>query len=456
MLFQSNESKIYGLTIFLSIGVFQLLYINLQWYYIRRKEYFYYSLYLFFALIYAIEEFERFLPVKVFTNFDPDFHAHVEHGLPLFCFFFYYRFARFFVDLPTTRPKLNGQVKWLEYVILGYSIFEITTRYAGLDAQIGTYIFYGITIFLFVAVFRIVFFFLRKSNALTSFMIFGASVNVLGSVTTALMLALQLHGKVLPFDPFLPLLIAVIIEQIAFTTGLAYKSRLDSIDKLKVQSELIRKLEENEALHQKMYETRSKIARDLHDNIGSTLGSISYFSEMARMKGNADPSVMLEKIEEASRESIDNMNDIVWAIQPKNENMEALLIRMQNFAADQASAKQVVLDFRMDDSVKYIQLNMEAYKNLFLVFKEAVYNVMKYAESDTVEVSISVNTGNLQLQVKDNGKGFDVQTFSSYNGNGLRNMKDRAKEIGAELNIVSEIGKGTIVTLSLQIGEVEQ
>lgn len=447
-----SATKLFGLIIFGAIVIFQCAYILLQWYYIRKREYLVYALYMIVSFAYGLEEFEHYLPFDIFTQFDSDFHWHVHYFLPELLIFLYYQFSSLFLDLKNTRPEMNRWVNRFMSVIFVYMLFELVSNYAGLPRYIGDWIFRLVSLFITISSLVFIFIVIRNNNALARFALIGALFLLLGSLSTFLLMEGEQRGITFPIDPYLPMLIGVIAELLTFTTGLSYKSRMDSVEKIKVQDELIERMKENELMQQRMTDTRNKIARDLHDNIGSTLGSISYFSEMAQMKDGKVSKELLQKIELSSRETIESMNDIVWAIQPKNESMEAVLTRMQNFAADQLGAKQIAFDFKINEAVKQLPMTMEQYKNLFLIFKEAVYNAAKYSNSKLMTAEMKVEDQLLTLTVQDYGKGFEQIKASAYNGNGLRNMHERAKEIGGELKINSEVGKGTMVVLELVTG----
>ncbi|MBA3647772.1 MAG: hypothetical protein H0W62_04350 [Chitinophagales bacterium] len=199
---------------------------------------------------------------------------------------------------------------------------------------------------------------------------------------------------------------------------------------------------------------RARIARDLHDNIGSTLGSISYYSEMARHlpeEKKSQRNMLLKKIEEASHDLIEEMSDMVWAINPVNDSLEKLTTRMRNYGTDFLSTCNIDYSFETKIISDIPQLSIEQRKNIFLIYKEAIYNASKYSACSRLTASIIQSTNNLIIEVRDNGKGFDINQPAPYNGNGIINMKYRAKEIGAEFYIFSEKGKGTQVCVLIPV-----
>ena len=152
---------------------------------------------------------------------------------------------------------------------------------------------------------------------------------------------------------------------------------------------LIKKVESQQAL----LNERLRISRELHDDIGSTLGSISIYSEVAkkRTEKKENTSEVLSKIGHASRELIDKMSDIVWSLNPNNENFEQLQNRMMAFAAMILATRNIQYDFIADEELKRIQLTGEQRKNIFLIFKEALHNIVKYADCKTARITFSVN-----------------------------------------------------------------
>lgn len=203
----------------------------------------------------------------------------------------------------------------------------------------------------------------------------------------------------------------------------------------------------------KLQSMRNKIARDLHDDIGSTLGSISFFSEAARQQLNNNnieaSQIVIEKIGDNSRSMIETMSDIVWSVNPENDSVDHLTTRMQALAADILSMQDIRLKFYADEKLKKIKLNMEQRKNIFMIFKEALYNIVKYAGCTEVEILLHDTGKRITMEIRDNGKGFDMAAYKSYNGNGLKNMKSRANEIDAGISIQSEVHAGTTIILQM-------
>jgi len=222
--------------------------------------------------------------------------------------------------------------------------------------------------------------------------------------------------------------------------------------------QLQKKVESQQAL----LNERLRISRELHDDIGSTLGSISIYSEVAkkRTEKNEKADEVLSKIGLASRELIDKMSDIVWSLNPNNESFEQLQNRMMTFAAMMLAPRNILYDFIAEEELKKLLLTSEQRKNIFLIFKEALYNTVKYADCKTVNMALCVSNDNFMMTVKDDGKGFDVSQIMADNiipegeylgGNGIKNMQARAGDMNAKLWINSKINEGTTIQLIVPI-----
>jgi len=197
----------------------------------------------------------------------------------------------------------------------------------------------------------------------------------------------------------------------------------------------------------RLQDIRNKISGDLHDDIGSTLNSISVYSEVAK-QDVAKHAQALEMIGESSRTIIDAMSDIVWTINPGNDSFENIILRMRSLAFNLLRARDIEFTFRANENLNNLKLSMEDRRNFFLIFKESINNIVKYAEATLVTIQLVYNGKQIKLQINDNGKGFDTSQPS--NGNGLNSMRRRANEMKAQLKIESAIGSGTSIELIMK------
>jgi Histidine kinase-, DNA gyrase B-, and HSP90-like ATPase/Histidine kinase len=200
-----------------------------------------------------------------------------------------------------------------------------------------------------------------------------------------------------------------------------------------------------------MRQVRNHIAADLHDEIGATLSGIGILSSLAQKNlDEIHPSYgLLGRISDDALSIGNTMDDIVWSINPKNDDLENILVRMSRYAAELFDAKAIDYQIIIPENLKEFKLSMEQRRDVYLIFKEAVNNLVKYSKCKNAVVEIKVNKQQFELIIKDDGKGFDTSVETVRNG--LKNMKNRANDLKGKLEIKSEIGKGTSVILILII-----
>ncbi len=199
----------------------------------------------------------------------------------------------------------------------------------------------------------------------------------------------------------------------------------------------------------KELELRNHIASDLHDEVGSSLSSIHLLSQM--IKNQPESSKRSELFETMSRnvkETVDRITDIVWVVKPEENEKGNLRERMERFAYDICSSAGIELELNIGN-IKKDTLTMEQRKNLYLIFKEAVNNAVKYSATEKLRVELTQTGKELTLNVEDQGRGFDPDTVPK--GNGLDNIKNRTKELNAVIHILSRPGEGTTVQLTMPV-----
>ncbi|MGB4844135.1 MAG: tetratricopeptide repeat protein [Ferruginibacter sp.] len=204
-------------------------------------------------------------------------------------------------------------------------------------------------------------------------------------------------------------------------------------------------------LQMKELKLRNQIAADLHDEVGSSLSSIHMLSQIANKKqDNADASQkeILNRMSVNAKETMDKMGDIVWMIKPGESEDSSLKNRMERFAREICSNKNISLEMELG-KLENVKLSMQQRKNIYLIFKEALNNAAKYSGTDKIIINVSEQNKQLQFSIKDFGKGFDISVVKK--GNGLHNLQNRAKELNGKLGIESEPGNGTAVNLSIPV-----
>jgi signal transduction histidine kinase len=211
------------------------------------------------------------------------------------------------------------------------------------------------------------------------------------------------------------------------------------------------RLEQQQALERE----RMRIARDMHDEMGSKLTKISFLSEHVQVASATQGPVAdrIEQIAETSRDLLKTMDEIVWVVNPVNDTLENLTTYLSHYAVEYFQNTSIECELRLPPDIPHSPLSSEARHNLFLTFEEVLNNVLKHSAASHVKVDVGVRQADFEITVTDDGKGFEVppssngEVRSARGGNGLRNMRQRLSAIGGECLISSQPGAGTRVTL---------
>ncbi len=200
------------------------------------------------------------------------------------------------------------------------------------------------------------------------------------------------------------------------------------------------------AAERRLTRLRLRIARDLHDEVGSNLGSIALLSQVAphRSGGGIDE---VSEIRKVAVQTIDSLRDIVWFLDPANDTISDLVLRMKETA--RAMLPGISFQFDTTGELEVIRPSLELRRNLFPMFKEMLHNIAKHAGATHVVIDLEHSARCFRLRVSDDGKGFEENTVRL--GNGLKNLRRRAAELGGVLEIKSYPGKGTSVTVQTPI-----
>jgi two-component system, NarL family, sensor histidine kinase UhpB len=189
---------------------------------------------------------------------------------------------------------------------------------------------------------------------------------------------------------------------------------------------------------------RNKISKDLHDDIGSTLTSIHILSTVSKKTMDNNPAQAKQMIEEIAAQSKtiqQNMSDIVWAIRPDTSKLENLVIRMREYIGQTLEAEDIQTSFQINEAAMNYQLPIEHRKEILLIYKEAINNIIKHAGASSVIIKMDITNNHLQLVISDNGR---WKQKAGSTGTGTRSMQQRAEALGGKLNI-KDTDSGTTI-----------
>jgi ligand-binding sensor domain-containing protein/signal transduction histidine kinase len=199
----------------------------------------------------------------------------------------------------------------------------------------------------------------------------------------------------------------------------------------------------------KVERLRTRIATDLHDDVGSTLSSIYILSDVlsARVK-DPDSSGMVGMIGKNAKSMLEKLDDIIWVVNPSKDKFKNLGLRIREYAIPLFELKKIQFGISYDARLDDLPVPMEIRRNVYLIAKEAINNALKYSECTSITICFRQQHPGILMEINDNGKGFDPMLPTSRNG--IKNMKQRAVQINGQLNISSAPGQGTRITLRIK------
>ena len=211
---------------------------------------------------------------------------------------------------------------------------------------------------------------------------------------------------------------------------------------------------------QSLEQERMRIARDMHDEMGSKLTRISFLSERAQAETESGGPLAdkIESIARTSRELLQTMDEIVWVVNPHNDTLENLVAYLSHYAVEYFQNTSIECEIRLPQEIPHCPLSSEERHNLFLAFEEALNNVLKHSAASSVRVEMTFNLLDLEITVTDNGRGFapplspeKIASRSGRGGNGLNNMRQRLTDIDGACLVSSQQGDGTSVRLRIRL-----
>jgi signal transduction histidine kinase len=217
------------------------------------------------------------------------------------------------------------------------------------------------------------------------------------------------------------------------------------------------RLEQQQSLERE----RMRIARDMHDEMGSKLTKISFLSEHAQVEAEAAGPLAgkIESIAQTSRELLKTMDEIVWVVNPHNDTLENLVTYLSHYATEYFQNTDIECELRLPPEMPPYPLSSEMRHNLFLTFEETLNNVLKHSKASKVKVEMALTALEFEIKISDNGGGFAVPDLSLTNGrtrggpggNGLKNMRQRLAGIGGECLVSSQPGSGSTITMRIRL-----
>ena len=404
-------------------------------------------------------------------------------------YIFYFQFVRLFLNLRQTLPEIHAFFSIVQKILFLYlGVFFVfvyilsAPQAASISFDIVRILLIAVSLYSMIKAYRI-------KNKLTNYFILGNGLYLMLAILAWILNLIPEPKSV--FFLFVKAIFggmqpAVIVESLCFALGLSYKESLLEREKHLIQEQLIETLEisnqqqqvfahqlkeqvkeqtekviqlqQEKFTHEKeqaIHSERGRIARDMHDDLGSGLSAIHLLSNF--VKENASEkypefSEDVEKIRLSSEELNHRIREIIWTINTKDDNLTALVLFIRRYGHELQDKTKTNIHIHSEDPVPDIQLNGVQRKHIFLCVKEALNNALKHGKPTAINIYISSDEEKeIAIRVVDNGGGFSNrdQVFKS-TGNGLRNMEERMNDIGGTVEIESG-NQGTEVRLVFNV-----
>ncbi len=417
------------------------LYFMIQYSILKKKEYLNYSLYLLLLGVYyvcAIPELFNPYPGQQFsTNIFELFKRPVQFSIS----FFYTLFIIYYLNLiKQSRPlyRIFRFFLWL-YVVLATCCFIGNISGVNYDT-----IYYAISLIMFPVQMYMVTALFKYKVPYAKYIIWG-SINVLiGSLVTMFFGISQAQNPTGPITnaiSYIPVMISIIADIFLFT--LALQRKVADNERSLVNAAIARQ--------QAVASERERIIADLHDDVGGGLSSIRMMSDLMVLKegGYTDPTHpnFAAKISSTAKEIAQRMNTIIWSLNTENDSLHNFVEYVRQYGVSFFENSNIKFVYNIPPSLPTkAELSGGQRKNLFLIVKESLHNILKHSGATEAVVSISLVQNKLRIVIKDNGKG--LHNNNEF-GNGLKNMQKRMNEIHGKFDI--HANNGTVITVSVML-----
>lgn len=451
MLSARPEIRIFGYVLS-GVLLMMILFMGTNFILSRRKEFQYNFLYsvCMFLLI-----FFNSYTLRTLTPFASFFLSYFDFFLMAAGTIFYILFTRSFLNTAVKYQTLDKVLKYSEIfifvVLIAYSFLNFFTQ-----GYVPQFLLENIMKFLILGI-GLVFIILafRQRNRLLNYIAAGnACLVAFSSISLALILRDEKVTGLID-SPIFYYNMGIVSEMTFFLLGLTYKNRSETIERIKEQEAMKMEAEKKEfesqiAIIKAQQEERNRISADMHDDLGAGMTTIRLYSELAKNKLLNNPIPEIDKISSSSNELLNKMNAIIWSMSSSNDSLGNLTAYIRSYALEYFEGSGVDCRISIPDDLPNIEVIGEIRRNIFLVVKEALNNVLKHAKATKVTITLERVADGLTLYIHDNGVGIDMDKLRQFS-NGLKNMKKRMDDVNIDFSIENK--NGTLITLHRKVEE---
>jgi len=290
---------------------------------------------------------------------------------------------------------------------------------------------------------------IKQKQRLIMYLAAGSAFAIVFSAISFGLLLLEIPQRGIFYSPLFYYEIGVVFALAFFLLGLTYKNRRELIERTQEQEALKLDVEKKDfenqiAIIKAQQEERNRISADMHDDLGAGMTTIRLYSELAksRIKDQSIPEI--EKISSSANELLNKMNAIIWSMSSSNDSLGNMIAYIRSYSLEYFEDTGVNCHITIPEDLPNIVVSGEIRRNVFLVVKEALNNVLKHSKASEVSIKLERVPDGLKLYIQDNGAGIDFEKLRQF-GNGLKNMKKRMDDINIRFSIENK--NGTLITL---------
>lgn len=416
----------------------------------RKKEFLYNCLYAIcmFWLIFFNTYIDR--RSGVFASF---FMGYLAFALLIIGTIFYIAFTRKFLDTKTNYPLLNKIFYYEEKILLALFICYSIVYFFTDNFQLQSTVENGSKILMLAIGIMYILVGIKQKNRLFNYLAIGNAILILFSIISFLLIIVTIRRSGIFTSALLYYEVGIVGELIFFLLGLTYKNRKELIERIKEQ-EALKLAAEKQIFETKIailnaqQEERNRISTDMHDDLGAGVTAIRLFSELAKRRLGKETIPEIEKISSSANELLNNMNAIIWTMNSSNDSFGNMVAYIRSYAIEYFENTGINCTVNIAADLPDIAVNGAIRRNVFLVVKEALNNVLKHSKATEVILMLKKEHTVISLLIQDNGTGIDFENLRRF-GNGLKNMKDRMNKSGIDFFIENK--NGTLVTLQKTI-----
>jgi signal transduction histidine kinase len=446
---QKTDTQVSGLVLS-GILLMMIIFMITNFIFSRKIEFLYnatYSLCMFLLI------FFNSTIVSTSTVFYNIYYAYIDFFLLVTGTVFYISFTRMFLDTKNNYLLLDRILKYSErFILLLLLIFTFFNFFT--DTFLPQHYLESIIKILFLLLgSAFIFLALKRKDRLFVYIAAGNGMLVFFSLISFLLQLLKVKPTEILIDALFYYNLGIVLELAFFLLGLTYKNRNELIKEIKKQEALKLDAEKKEfetqlAVITAQQEERNRISADMHDDLGAGMTTISLYSALAKNKlaGNQIPEI--EKISSAANDLLNKMNAIIWSMNNSNDSLGNMIAYIRSYALEYFEDTGITCKIDIAENLPNVQVIGSIRRNVFLVVKEALNNILKHAKATEVNITLIRVENCLTLYIQDNGTGINMDKLRQF-GNGLKNMKKRMADIDVEFSIENK--NGTLITMTRKV-----